>query len=87
MQAFRDPGVKNIAGLLEGAERVGVHHLRPHVAVVAGGIVVAGEDVAELLGPVAQLDFLRHADALKHLRLEGMDVAGVSRRRSETRGR
>src|SRR3979409_1893943 len=28
-------GIEDVAGLLEGAERVGVHHLGPHVAVIA----------------------------------------------------
>src|SRR6185436_14882604 len=35
VQAFGGGGIEDVAGLLEGAERVGVHHLRPHVAVIA----------------------------------------------------
>ena len=46
---FAVAGIEDVAGLLEGAERVGVHHLRPHVAVIARRVMVAGEDMAELL--------------------------------------
>src|SRR5579863_7369643 len=45
VKAFGDSGIENVAGLLEGAERVGIHHFRPHVAVIARGVMVAGEDV------------------------------------------
>src|SRR6478735_3199277 len=41
VQTFGSGRIEDVAGLLEGAEGVGVHHLRPHVAVIAGGIVIA----------------------------------------------
>jgi hypothetical protein len=34
VQTLCHRGVEDVAGLLERAERVGVHHLRPHVAVI-----------------------------------------------------
>jgi len=42
------PRIEEIAAL-ERAERVGIHHLRPHIAV-AGGIMIAGEDMANCGG-------------------------------------
>src|SRR5204863_9648825 len=62
MQPLGEGGIEDVAGLLEGAEGVGVHHLGPHVAVVTGGIVIAGEDMAELGRPVPQRDLGGHAD-------------------------
>src|SRR4051794_35190414 len=48
MQPPGDGGIEDVAGFLEGTEGVGVHHFRPHVAVVARRVVIAGEDVTEL---------------------------------------
>ena len=75
MQAFGGGGIEDVAGLLEGAEGIGVHHLRPHVAVIAGRIVIAGEDMAELRGPVPQRDFRGHADLFQLRLLERCNVA------------
>ncbi|GCC48925.1 hypothetical protein chiPu_0033207 [Chiloscyllium punctatum] len=80
MQPLGGRRIEDVAGLLEGAEGVGVHHLRPHVAVIAGGIMVAGEDVTELGRPVAQRDFRGHADLLQLLLFEGADVPARRRR-------
>ena len=44
-------GVEDVAGLAEGGEGVGVHHLGPHVGVVARRVAVAGEDVLEVRRP------------------------------------
>src|ERR1700730_7955683 len=76
MQPFGGRRVKNIAGFLEGAERVGVHHLRPHVAVIARRIMITGEDVAELGRPMPQYDLLGHADLCKLRLLERSDIPG-----------
>src|SRR5204862_3266465 len=48
VQAFGHLSIEDVAGLLERAEGVGVHHLGPHITVIAGGIVIAGKHVAEL---------------------------------------
>jgi phenylacetate-CoA ligase len=55
--------VEHVAGLEERLARVGVHHLGPQVAVVAGGVRVALEQVVELRQPVAHGHLLRRADA------------------------
>ncbi len=70
MQTLGDRGIENVAGLLESAERVGVHHLGPHVAVIARRVVIAGKDMAELLRPMPQRDFRRHADFFQLIALE-----------------
>ena len=44
-------GIEHVARLLEGAEGVGIHHLRPHVAVVARRI--AADDVLEVRDAMA----------------------------------
>src|SRR3569623_864627 len=41
VESFGRRRVERIAGLVEGSETVGVEHLRPQVAVVAGRIAVA----------------------------------------------
>src|SRR5262249_47932972 len=43
MQALRDAGVEDIAGLLERRESVGVEHLRPQIAVIGRGVAGARE--------------------------------------------
>ena len=53
--------IEGVARLLEGLEGVGVHHLGPHVAVIARGIAVAREDMGEMRGRVAHPDGVRHA--------------------------
>jgi hypothetical protein len=68
--------VERIARLLEGGEGVGVHHLGPHVAVVARRIAVAGEDMGEMRRRVAHRDRPRHADPLEHLGLRAIGSAG-----------
>src|SRR5262245_64908871 len=50
MQLLRDAGIKDVAGLLERRERVGVEHLRPQVAVVGRGIAGTGKYVLEEIG-------------------------------------
>src|ERR1700737_2157777 len=52
VQAFCHLGIEDVAGFLERAEGVGIHYLGPHVAVIARRVVIAGEDMAELLRPV-----------------------------------
>jgi hypothetical protein len=69
--------VEHVAGLLEGVEGVGVEHLRPHVAVVARRVVVAGEDMAEVRRAVPHHDLLRHADAVERRPLEDRRVKVV----------
>src|ERR1700751_542530 len=48
MQPLRRRRVEYVAGFLECFERIGVEHFRPHVAVVAGRIAAAGEDMSEM---------------------------------------
>src|SRR6202521_3889176 len=54
VQALCGHGIENVASVLESAESVGIHHLGPHIAVVTRGVMIAGEDMAELLGPVPE---------------------------------
>src|SRR5262249_23468178 len=62
VQPLCDRGIEDVAGLLERTERIGIHHLRPHVAVVAGRIVIAREDMPELRRPVPHRNLRGHAD-------------------------
>jgi len=73
MQPLGDGGIEDVAGLLEGAKRRRPS-LGPHIAVIARGIVIAGEDVAELGRPVPQRDF-REAFRSPARLLEGADLA------------
>ena len=63
---FAVAAIEDVARLLEGRERVGVHHLRPQVAVVARRI--AAHDVQEVRDAVAHDDLARHAEALQRRR-------------------
>src|SRR5262249_4430202 len=83
MQLVRDAGVKDVAGLLERREGVGVEHLRPQIAVVGRGIAGAGKYVLEVGGSVTHDDLGRHADARERSLLEAVDVEGVAGRRLE----
>ena len=52
------------AFFLEKLEAVGIEHLGPEVGVIARGISVASEDMAEVGAAVAELHFLGHAEFL-----------------------
>ena len=51
VEALGQLGIEHVARLLEGVEGVGIHHLRPQIAVVAGRI--AADDVLEVRDAVA----------------------------------
>src|SRR5215831_7090548 len=80
MQLLRDAGIKDVAGLLERRERVGVEHLRPQIAVVGRGVAGARKYVLEVGGSVTHDDLGRHAVARERSLLEAIDVEGVADR-------
>src|SRR6516165_2527745 len=53
MQLVRDAGIKDVAGLLERREGIGVEHLRPQIAVVGRGVAGARKYVLDMGGSVA----------------------------------
>ena len=69
-QLARGRRIEDIAGLLEGAEGIGVEHFRPHITVIGRRIAAAGKDMPEMRRAVAHDDFVRHADARHFLFLE-----------------
>ena len=79
--------VENVARLLEGAEGIGVEHLRPHVAVIGRGIAAAGEDMREMRRPVAHDDLVRHADPVERRLLERGGVEALRRPRARCNSR
>jgi hypothetical protein len=83
-QPFRGRGIENITGLFEGGKRVGVEHFGPHIAVIAGGITAAPEEMGKVRQTMPHHDFVRHADALEACRFGRPRVerwiAGIGRR-------
>ena len=80
MQAFGERGVKNIAALHKRLETVGIENFRPEIAVIAGAIALAGEDVLKMRCPVAHGDSGRHPDDGEASGFKGDDinVAGLA---------
>ena len=78
-QLARRRRIEDVAGFLEGAERVGVEHLRPHIAVIGRRIAAAGKDMPEMRRAMTHDDLVRHADARHFLFLERGDVEIVAR--------
>src|SRR5579859_2389269 len=76
-QFVGDGAVVRTFRLGERLECVGRERVRPEVAVVAGRVGVAREDVAELWRPVTHHELARHAERRERFLLEraGVDVA------------
>ena len=73
-QPLGDGLVAGAAGLGEGLPGVRGQRVGPQVAVVAGGVAVAAEDVHELRRAVAHDDLGRHAERGQRLALERVGV-------------
>ena len=74
--------VETARRLLEGLSRIGREHVSPQVAVVAGRVALAGEDVAEMRASVSHDDSTRHAQlrqcfALERVGIDACRVGGV----------
>src|SRR5690606_36739769 len=76
VQPLGDLVVVEPAGLAERLRRVGRQHVGPEVAVIAGRVAVAPEDVQEVRHPVAHHDLARHPELGERLALEGVGVDG-----------
>ncbi|MCU0757310.1 MAG: NAD(P)-binding domain-containing protein, partial [Xanthomonadales bacterium] len=70
--------VEDVTAFLEGGEAVGIQHLAPHVAVVAGR-VATGEDMREVRAAMAHHHLRQHAVAGERLLLEAgrVDAGGL----------
>ena len=75
-ELFGQTRIESIPGFLEGGEGVGIHHLGPHVAVIARRIPVAREDMGEMGRGVAHPDGPRHADPRQRVRLGRQRICG-----------
>mmetsp|Transcript_22989 Transcript_22989/g.38801 ORF Transcript_22989/g.38801 Transcript_22989/m.38801 type:complete len:282 (+) Transcript_22989:1502-2347(+) len=76
LQRFGFCGVERPACFLKGGKGVGVHHLGPHVAVIARRISVACKDMGEMWRRVAHPDGVGHAHFGKDFGLPRHGIGG-----------